>query len=254
MRPRTVQRWLRPRVRRRGQKDAVKLGQRCDRKPWDQGLESGAIVVEVSAKAAPTSRGVAWFDPSVTEVDTVDAIARWPEAWHGLMCGGRGVRPTSLPTTLWRGGGGSVEHPDARSALCWRLVTASLVDGDDRVAVDAHGWPRQVAIPDEWRRQIDRAAETSPRSSGMLRTRNVRESPPARTVAHLTRDDEGRLWADVWDMRETVPTSFRLVETARTRYDLMRARNDALRFVDPPRQLPGWCAPEVAEALKELFP
>ena len=230
--------------------DAIKLGQRCGEDPWDHGLEAGAIVVEVSDTALRTPRAGAWFDPSVTEVDTIEAIAGWPEAWYGLMCGGRGVRPTSLPRKLMLGRGRSVKHPGGASALCWRLIIASALDGDDRIPVDSQGWPLQMTISDEWRRQIDRAAETSSRPPITLRERSVLERPPARTVAQIVSDEEGRLWADAWDTRETVPTSFRLVETDLPRYDLMRAKNDALRFVDPPRQLPGWCALAVAEALR----
>ncbi len=71
-------------------------------------------------------------------------------------------------------------------------------------------------------------------------------------MAHLARDDEGRLWADAWDSCETVPTSFRLVESDPKRYDVMRAKNDALRFADPAQQLPAWCAGAVAAAVARM--
>jgi hypothetical protein len=71
-------------------------------------------------------------------------------------------------------------------------------------------------------------------------------------VVKLVRDEDGRLWADAWDSRETVPTSFRLVESEPKRYDVMRAKNNALRFADPSRPLPGWCAWAVADAIARL--
>jgi hypothetical protein len=232
--------------------DAIKLGQRCGDNPWKHGLEAGALVVEV--KSFDELRATSWFDRSVTEVDVVEVIAQWPGAWYGLMCGGRGIRPTSLPQTLTLGAGGAVRHPSVRSALCWRLVaTTSAVDDDDRVVVDAHGWPPQVLISDEWRRQIDIAAERSPGPPRITpRQRGVLASPPGSLVVKLVRDEDGRLWADAWDSRETVPTSFRLVESEPKRYDVMRAKNNALRFADPSRPLPGWCAWAVADAIARL--
>ena len=41
--------------------DAIKLGQRCDDKPWKQGLQAGALVVE--GKSLNEPRASAWFDP-----------------------------------------------------------------------------------------------------------------------------------------------------------------------------------------------
>jgi len=231
--------------------DAIKLGQRCDDKPWKHGLQAGALVVEL--KALNELRATSWFDDSVTEVDVVAAIVQWPEAWYGLMCGGRGIRPTSLPHKLTLGAGGAVRHPALRSGLCWRLVATTSVRDDDRIVVDAHGWPPQIHVSDEWRRQIDLAAERSPgRPPIRLRRRTVRARPPGATVAELVLDDVGRLWADAWDSRETVPTSFRLVESDPTRYDVMRAKNDALRFADPAQQLPAWCAWAVAAAIARM--
>jgi len=71
------------------------------------------------------------------------------ERHNSLMCGGRGIRPTSLSRTLRLDPGGQVRHAGGDSALCWRLVTADPVADVDRVPVDAHGWPPHVAIPDE---------------------------------------------------------------------------------------------------------
>lgn len=230
--------------------DAIKLAQRCDDNAWDVGLEAAALVVELEVLREP--RAISWLDLSVTEVDVVKAIAQWPAAWYGLMYGGRGIRPTSLPPTLSLGRGGAVRHPAGQSALWWRLVTTVSVSDDDRVAVDAHGWPLQIPVSDEWRRQIDLAAKRSPPSRLTLRERTLRETPPGSTLAELMMDDEGRLWADVWDSRETAPTSFRLVESDPARYDVMRAKNDALRFADPPRQLPAWCASAVADAVARM--
>ena len=231
--------------------DAIKLGPRCGDKPWNFGLETAALVVELEPLHDP--RAVSWFDLAVTKVAVVKAIAEWPEAWYGLMCGGRGIRPTSLPSTLILGAGGTVPHAVGRSALCWRLVTAGPVGDHARVAVDTHGWPPQVAISDEWRRQIDLAAASSTRPPRVtLPDRRVRERPPGATVADLVIDADGRLWADAWDSREMVPTSFRLAEGDPTRYDVMRAKNNALRFADPPRHLPAWCASAVVEAFARM--
>lgn len=230
--------------------DAIKLGQRCDEKPWDHGLEAAALVVEFRDAELHDPWVVRWFDVAVAEVDTVEAIRRWPEAWYSLMCGGRGVRPTSLPRRLRLGPGGQVRHAGGGSALCWRLVTADPVAHVDRVAVDAHGWPPQVAIPDEWRRKIDQAAEIEHPIA--LPHRLTLDSPPDKTIAEIVQDEEGRLWTDAWDIRETVPTSFRLSDTDATRYDIRRAKNDALTFVDPPKELPEWCSREVAEELQRF--
>ena len=228
--------------------DAIKLAQRCDDSPWNHGLEAGALVVELKASHEP--RGTPWFDLSVNEVDVMTAIAQWPEAWYGLMRGGRGIRPTSLPLKLILGAGGTVRHPRGKSALCWRLVAGTGVSDNNRAAVDAHGWPPQVPISDEWRTQIDLAAVRSPSPPRIaLRERRVRARPPEAAIAELAIDEEGRLWADAWDSRESVPTSFRLVDSNLTHYDVMRAKNDALRFADPPRQLPAWCAGAVAEVV-----
>lgn len=231
--------------------DAIKLGQRCDEEPWNRGLEAAALVVEFTDKELCERRAVRWFDAAVTQVDTIEAIERWPEAWYGVLCGGRGIRPTSLPRTLKLGSGGHVRHPGGGSALCWRLVRASPVGADiNRIGVDTHGWPPQVSVPDEWRRQIDSAAEKAPERPTMaLRPRRVLDKPPDKTIAEVVGDAEGRVWADAWDNRETVPTSFRLSETDPTRYDVRRSKNDALACANPPERIPAWCSREVAEAL-----
>ena len=231
--------------------DAIKLSQRCDDKPWNLGLEAAALVVEFTDKELCEGRAVRWCDPAVTQVNTIEAIVCWPEAWYGLMCGGRGIRPTSLPRTMRLGSGGHVRHAGGGSALCWRLVSASPLAADvDRAGVDGHGWPPQADVPDEWRRQIDRAAEKMPERPAMARRqRQNLDKPPDATIAKIVRDAEGRLWADVWDNQETVPTSFRLSGTDATRFDVRRSKNDALAFVNPPEHLPAWCLREVAEAL-----
>jgi hypothetical protein len=230
--------------------DAIKLAQRCDENPWNRGLEAAAIVAELTQDELAGQRSVAWFGPSVTKIDTVQAIARWPEAWYGLMCGGRGIRPTSLPPTLIVGPGGSVPHAGGRSGLCWSLLGAEPVSDDSRVTVDEHGWPAGIVVPDGWRRQIDRAAEKKPKSPPIAqRDRRVLSEPPGNAVAEFVSDGEGRLWVDAWDAGETVPTSFRLIDGDATRYDIRRAKNDALTWVDPPKQLPAWCAPAAANAL-----
>lgn len=233
--------------------DAIKLSQRCDDKPWNHGLEAAALVVEVRDAELDKPRGVRWFDSAVAEVDTVEAIGRWPEAWYRLMCGGRGIRPTSLPRTLRLGPRGQAPHAGGGSALCWRLVAADAIAHVDRVAVDAHGWPPQVTIPDEWRRKIDQAADTETGHPMTLPYRRTLDHPPDRTLAETARDEEGRLWTDVWATRETVPTSFRLSDTDWTRYDIRRAKNDALTFADPPKELPDWCSREVAEGLERFW-
>lgn len=233
--------------------DAIKVGQRCDEKPWNDGLEAAALVAEFTDKDFGEHRAVGWFDPAIGHVDSVDAIKRWPEAWCGLMCGGRGIRPTSLPRVLRLGSGGWVRHPGGGSALCWRLVTANSVDDIDRVAVDAHGWPPEVPVAAEWRRRIDVAAEKAAKTlTTVPRQRRTLDKAPNRTVAEIVRDQEGRLWADVCDKRETVPTSFRFSEPDVTRYDVKRAKNDALTPAEPPTPLPEWCERQVAEALERF--
>jgi hypothetical protein len=227
--------------------DAIKLGQRCDENPWNGGLEAAAIVAE-STNTVVQQRSIAWFDSSVNTIDPAHAIARWPEAWYGLMCGGRGIRPTSLPPALTVGPGGRVPHAGGGSALCWCLVSAVTVSDDSRVIVDEHGWPPDMVVPEHWRRQIDRAAEKAPNAPAIVpRVRRVLNVPPNRTMAELVSDDEARLWADVWDRNETVPTSFRLIDGDATRYDIRRAKNDTLACPDPPKALPAWCAPAVAD-------
>ena len=165
------------------------------------------------------------------------------------MCGGRGIRPTSLPRALKLGVGGQIRHSGRSSSLCWRLVTTDHISDVGRVVLDQHGWPADVAVSDEWRRQIDRAAvRTSSRVAAALPPRLTLKDASRATVATIRRDTENRLWADVWGTGETAPTSFRLTQSDATRYDIRRSKNDALSVADPPRPLPAWCSREVAHA------
>ena len=229
--------------------DAIKLGQRCDENPWNRGLEAAAIVAEVTSDSLTEQRSTPWFDSSVRLIDTVHAIQRWPEAWYELMCGGRGIRPTSLPPTLTVGPGGRVPHAGGGSSLCWSSVSATPVSDDCRVIVDEHGWPPEIVVPDHWRRQIDRAAEKKPSEPAFaLFQRRVLDTPPIKAMAEVVTDDKGRLWIDAWDAGETVPTSFRLIGGAAMRYDVRRAKNDAVTCANPPKPLPAWCVRAAADA------
>ena len=136
--------------------DAIKLGQRRSDDPWPQALAGAAIVVELQPGDLEHALAPRWFDGAVREFEVYDAIRDWPKAWYGLMCGGRGIRPTSLPKSVRLGAGGVHRYSDG-TLLCWRVIEADHVDSTERIAVDAHGIPDGIEIPEEWRRQIDLA-------------------------------------------------------------------------------------------------
>jgi hypothetical protein len=64
----------------------------------------------------------------------------------------------------------------------------------------------------------------------------------------ITEDRDGRLWADVWDVGFTVPTSFRLVGEAGLEYDLRVASNDAQHHPSAAKPVPDWCRLAVKKA------
>lgn len=230
--------------------DAIKLGQRRSDEPWPRALAAAAIVVElqpVDLEYAPAPR---WFDAAVTEFEVYDAIRAWPKAWYGLMCGGRGIRPTSLPKFVRLGAGGVHRYADG-TLLCWRVIEADHVDSTNRIAVDAHGIPDGIDIPEKWRRQIHLAAQRKhSRRQEPLRRRETLRLPPSKTTVALADDGSGRLWADVWDVGFTVPTSFRLVGGGSLDYDLRIASNEAQHHPSTPKPLPEWCRAAVKHALE----
>ena len=63
-------------------------------------------------------------------------------------------------------------------------------------------------------------------------------------------DDGGRLWADVWEVGFTVPTSFRLVGEGSLDYDLRVASNEAQHYPSTSKPVPEWCRPAVENALE----
>ena len=230
--------------------DAVKIAQRRGEQCWPHALAAAALVVELRASDLSNSLSVSWFDTATAEVDVNRAIRRWPKAWYDLMCGGRGIRPTSLPNRIRLEAGGRRSYADG-TLLCWRLLEADHVDAPDRTPVDAHGFPHNLRYPDEWRRQIERAAEGRHADTQVAsRHRRTLDAPALTTSAVIECDDIGRLWADVWDTGFQVPTSFRLTSDRDLRYDARVANNGALHMPDPPKPLPEWCRGAVQLALE----
>jgi hypothetical protein len=219
--------------------DAIKIGQRRGAR-WPGGLALSALIVELQPGDLEHPLAPRWFDETLREVDVTAAIRGWPKAWYGLMCGGRGIRPTSLPRTVRLGVGSTHRYADG-TLLCWRTIDADRIDGE-RVAVDQHGFPAGIEIPETWRQQIElgSAAAREP-----LRKRTTLTPPPTRTTVSIARDGDGRLWADVWAAGFSVPTSFRLV--GELDYDLRVSSNDAQHRPSTPTPLPAWCRAAVQE-------
>jgi hypothetical protein len=228
--------------------DAIKLGQRRSVDPWPQALAGAAIIVELQPGDLEHALAPGWFDGALREFEVYDAIRDWPKAWYGLMCGGRGIRPTSLPRSVRLGAGGVHRYSDG-TLLCWRIIEADHVDSTERIAVDADGIPDGIEIPEGWRQQIDLAGARKPSEGRLpLRRRKTLPDPPSRATVVITEDHDGRLWADVWDVGFTVPTSFRLVGEDTLEYDLRVASNDAQHHPSTPKPVPGWCRLAVKNA------
>ncbi|MFA9269956.1 MAG: hypothetical protein ACEQSX_04245 [Baekduiaceae bacterium] len=91
-----------------------------------------------------------------------DWIEQWPNDWQWLMCGGRGIRPTSLPRRVVLGeptviGDGSGTHV--------RVVPIAGTGLEEpRDELDPWGWPAGIGPrPDGWRNKV--TAAEAPRGS-----------------------------------------------------------------------------------------
>jgi hypothetical protein len=98
----------------------------------DFALEGGALV---AGEQSRVQNPLAW-------------IERWRQAWLKLMCGGRGIRPTSVPSALRLGAPLLVGRPDAAH---WRIVPVVAADHGVREPLDEWGWPSALGSrPDGW--------------------------------------------------------------------------------------------------------
>lgn len=92
-----------------------------------------------------------------------DWAEEWPDAWRWLMCGGRGIRPTSLPRRVVLGeplviGNAADTH--------MRIVgIAGVAPDEPRDPLDPWGWPAEIGPrPAGWRDRVQTAE--APRSGG----------------------------------------------------------------------------------------
>ena len=78
-------------------------------------------------------------------------------------------------------------------------------------------------------------------------SRTARRRAAGQVTQHI-KDDDGRLWANVWDVGFTVPTSFRLIGQDGLEYDLRLASNDVQHHPTTPQPIPEWCRAGVENA------
>jgi hypothetical protein len=232
--------------------DAIKLAQRVspDAK-WPKGLQAAALVVQTTGKAlGQDSCYMLASEPQTYDLRKLIDARR--DDWYWLMCGGRGIRPLSLPATLEAGATHTYSYasnPDVLLAL--RTFSAPSLESAERIPLDAHGWPLDLDPPidDKWRHRIDQCAEQPP-------TRKLAHAVPNRHLPveksevqiaqiNLFKEEAPHRWAFAWAPGYEQPTAYRLAGDRCDEYDVRRSANGAVSAPASPQPLPDWCRDRV---------
>lgn len=159
-----------------------------------------------------------------------DWVERWPADWRSLMCGGKGIRPTSLPQRVHLGEPSIV---GSRAGTHWRIVPIAGVGEDEpRDELDAWGWPDGLgARPDGWRSAV--AAAEAPR--GNAKPQKMIDCAGYAVPARFRRG-QARPWLAEHYPRMTPGQRQELTRILRRRRWTDQEFTDLLPTVDPPAE------------------